>query len=604
LRAAALAVLIAVPAAGAAPPAQEERPKIFLEKRIFAETSEGRKSFYEVHTVAEGESLWRILSRKASFAASSFGAMVKDFLRSNPEITDPGRLLPGQRILLPAPPAERGPRPESGKTVLHKVEKGESLIRILRKRGVLAGDLPRYLDAVKTLNEEIRDADRIVAGKSILLPDAGYFSGSAAAESVPEVALTKEAPEAHAPGIAEAARPEAQLPGRTSPPQDAPAVMSARDAGKKEPPGKEEPPAAMPKPPYRGLLADLLAGLGEKWVDRGTLYLPVPPVGEVVLNLEEFPVARFSNGVQALVDFRGGLPAKIRDVIEETWKGYRVVSMEGEQEAGEMIRRLLRASGYHSVKEGFTRPLVIGEGVSITLPARWVVLRTSQSLLAGEVILVKEVPEKPGEELSAVIRYADRIGIRVLPYATDPVNREGFLVGIESEEDDDPPPLAVPLTGVAALDFAFDFLGIQGKKGERLTISGKGGAFQLVVQPERVFEIRGKRFVADAGRMTPAVRSLVKDAGYAVFQVGADEPGRTVFRRILDEAGIPAEDRRDQLLSGGKEDGYEIRVTGTFLSSRELLERRSAKTSVLVRAKIHSATRALLREIGVETVEW
>src|SRR4030067_1082545 len=37
-----------------------EPPRIFLEKKIFEETSTGRKNFYEVHTVSQGEGLWRI----------------------------------------------------------------------------------------------------------------------------------------------------------------------------------------------------------------------------------------------------------------------------------------------------------------------------------------------------------------------------------------------------------------------------------------------------------------------------------------------------------------------------------------------------------------
>lgn len=602
-RAVLVALLFLVPA-GIVHSAEEERPRIFLEKRIFAETVRGKKSYYEVHTVAEGESLWRIFSRKASFSPSDFGSMLREFRRTNPDVADPGRLKPGQQISIPTLPAARASVPEAGKTALHNVMKGETLSGILHERGVAAADLPRYMDAVKALNEAVRDVNRIYAGKAILLPEEGYFTAEAGPASPAVAALTKEVPPESAAEPVEAARPEAQLAGPLPPLPAAPAVAIAPEGGKPEPPKKAETPETPAKPPYKGLLADFVAGLGERWIDRGTLYLPVPPGGEVVLNLEEYPVVRFSNGTQALIDFRGALPARIRELVEETWKGYRVVSMDGAQEAGEMIRRLLRVSGYHSVKEGFSSPLVIGEGVSVALPARWVVLRTPQSLLSGEVILVKEVPEKPGEELAAVIRYADRIGIRVLPYATDPSTREGFLVGFEGEGADDPPALAVPPSGLAALDFALDYLGIPGKEGEKIRIGGKGEAFQLVIQPDRVFEIGGRRYVADAGRMAAALRSLVKDSGYIVFPVAKDEPGRTVFRRILKEAGVPAEERRNFLLSGGKEDGYEIRATGVYLMSRERLERNKLTASLLVRGKLHSATRTLLREIGVETVEW
>jgi hypothetical protein len=280
--------------------------------------------------------------------------------------------------------------------------------------------------------------------------------------------------------------------------------------------------------------------------------------------------------------------------------------MDGTKDAWDIIRRLLQASGYHSVKDGLARPLVIGEGVSITLPARWVVLRTPDSLLSGEVILVKEVPEKPSVDLAAVLRYAERVGIRVLPFATDPNALEGFLVGLEApEEKGDPPPRrATPPDGLPALDFALDFLGIPRKEGERLRIGGKGDSFQLIVQPERLFEAGGKRHVTDTGRMAPALRTLIRDSGYRIFPVLKKDSGRDIFQRALKESGIPSEARRDYLVSGGEKEGYSVRVNGTFLTSKEWLEGRKAREAVLFGGRTHSATRSLMRDLGVEIVEW
>ena len=73
------------------------------------------------------------------------------------------------------------------------------------------------------------------------------------------------------------------------------------------------------------------------------------------------------------------------------------------------------------------------------------------SLLRGEVFLIKEVPESPGEELSAVLRYADRVGIRVLPFSADRAAGEGFLVGLrDAEENPGTPEESVPNGGLDA----------------------------------------------------------------------------------------------------------------------------------------------------------
>lgn len=619
-----------------AAPAQEERPKIFLEKKVFADTYEGKKSFYEVHTVTKGENLWKILSRKIPVFEAAYSGLLKEFVRVNPGVTDPGKLKPGQRILLPTPvPPSQDYRVLAGKAVPHRVVRGDNLTKLLTTQGVPREELPRYLDAVKEINDSVRDVNRIVAGTTIFLPTEAYLApaqepptATASAEPSPQeppreepgepaaqgqkkgpteppaVALSRDVPSEPGPQVAEPARPEAQLRPPSQPQAAAPAIRTAPAPTSPEAAKQEELPSPSLKPPYRGLLTDLLAGLGEKWIDRGTLYLPVPSGGEVILNMEDYPVARFANGTHALIDFRGSLSPSIRELITGTWKNYRVVSLEGIRDAGEIIQRLLEVSGYHSVKEGTARPLVIGEGVSVTLPARWIVLRSPGSLLSGEVILIKEVPEKPSGNLAAILRYADRVGIRVLPIATDPSALEGFIVGIDAAAEDDPPRHAVPTAGLPALDFALDYLGIPKREGERLKIGGKGDAFQLFVAPERTFETGGKRYVVDTGKMTPALRTLVRDSGFAVFPVGRDEPGRSVFRRVIEEAGISSEPRREYLVAGGETEGYSVRATGTFLTSKAWLEGRKAGGVMLYGGRVHTATRILMGELGVEIVEW
>jgi len=604
----------------------EERPKIFLEKRIFAETSEGKKSFYEVHTVSKGENLWKILEGISPLFPSNYSAALREFRRANPEVRDPGKLSPGQKILIPSGAAAKVRRMvESGKAVPHRIVRGDALLKILAARGVPREDRERYLSAVMELNEPVRDVDRIYAGTTILIPTAEYFAEAPSvaaapfpgplaaaappaepAERKPEeapasaVALTRDVPPQPGQEAIPAAKPEAQLVSPSLPTPEAGSLI-AFTAGV---PAKEVPPAPA-KPVYRGLLSDLAAGLGEKWIDRGTLYLPIPTGGEVVLDLGDYPVVRLSTGVDLLVDFHDGLPADVRALITETWKNYRVVSMGGSSGPLEMLDRFLKAAGYHSAREGKEHPLVIGEQLAIAVPADRIVLKTPQSLLNGEVFLLKEVSEKPGDDLSAVLRYAGHIGIRVLPFAVDRSASEGFLVGIDAEETEpEAAPEAVPQGGLAAVDYTLSFLGLHIASEEKITIGGKGGAFQLTVQPERIFDAGGKRYVVDAGKMSPPLRSIVRDSGYEIFSVGKEEGGRSIFRRILGVSGTPHEDRERFLLFGGEGAGFEVRVTGTFLTSAEYLGGRKIRAAILVRGKIHTKTRELMRRFGVEIVDW
>jgi LysM repeat protein len=598
----------------------EEPPQIFLERKVYSHTSGGRRTFYEAYTVEKGDTLWKILGRKAPLTPERFSKQLQEFRRVNPSVKDPSLLSAGQKVLIPSAAEEP---PDGGKTVAYTVKKGDTLTGILASRGVPTGERPKYLAAVREVNPSIRDVNRIYAGRTLRVPTEGYFGEAEKAREEPGAASTDLAaaipppaegkPVAEAPPSATPARevapsageeaasgkPGAELLQAKTPPPDAPVA----ETGKK---GAEQDVVAPPgRSPYRGLLSDLFNALGEKWVEKGTMYLPIPSGGEVVIRLEDFPVVRFSGGAEAVLDFRGGLPQRVRDAITGTWPHVRVVSLSGAADAGEMIDRILKVSGYHSVKEGLSRPVVIGETVSVSIPARWIVQQTDQSLLSGDLVLVKEVPEKPGEELQAVLRYARRVGIRVLPYAADPNTMEGFLVGLGEEETvATPVALSVPAAGgLPALDFGLSFLGIPVREGERLRIGGKGEGFQLVVQPERVFEAGGRKYVVDTGRMAPAIRAILKESGYSVFPAGKDDPGRAVFQRLLSAAGLAAAERKGYLLAGGGNAGYAVHLTGALLSL-PADGGGKARTAVLVRGKVHTATRALLRDLGVEIVEW
>lgn len=620
----------------------EDPPRIFFEKKVYSDTAGGKQSFFEMYTVEKGDTLWKIFQRSEPLTPERYSERLKEFKRANPKIADPSRIVPGQKLLVPT-----GARPkeiDDGRTVGYKVVRGDTLSQILASRGVPGPERRKYLDAVREINSSVTDVNRIFAGDTLRLPTEGYFTEAAPPvepEKAVAVAEPAQAPIAPEPGeIAPSAAPPSAVP----PPAEAmpapevpPAPVLTRDitagpgtdvlaAGKPEaellvpkpvPPGASVVETGKAKPaeevvtpparsPYRGLLSDLFLAIGEKWVDRGTMYLPLPSGGDVVLQLSDFPVVRFSGGAEALVDFRGGIPTRVADAISSHWKSLRVVSLADAGGAGDRIDRILGVSGYHSVKEGISRPVVMGETVSVALPARWVIQRTEDSLLSGDLILLKEVPEKPDPELLAVLRYARRVGLRVLPYADDPIAMEGFLVGIQEDASEGriPVALVVPKAGgLAAVDFGLSLLGIAAQTGERLSVGGKGDAFRLVVSPERYFEAGGKKYVVDTGRISPAIQSILRESGYTVFMAGNDASGREIFQRLMKAAGIVPEERKEYLLTGGAKAGYEIRVTGAFLSLPGT-SGEAGRRIVLIHRKIHSATRALLGDMGVEIVEW
>lgn len=662
-------LLAATLAVAAAAQEGEELPRITFEKKVYSDSAGGRQRFFETYTVEKGDTLWKILERTEPLTPDRFAERLKEFRRANPKVADPSHLEPGQKILVPsggrgdakddgrtdAYTVKRGDS-LSGILASRGVPRRQWKMHLdaIREINPSITDVNRIL-AGKTLRLPTegyftKATPEAEPEKAVAAAEPGTAVAAADAEKAPGVPEPREsAPQAPSPEPPRRPEPESVAPPPTeitaAPPKvesgpaaeipPAPALTrdvapapgqdvlaagkpgaellvptpvspsaSIVETGKAKPAeGAVVPPA---RTPYRGLLSDLFMAIGEKWVDRGTMYLPLPSGGDAVLQLSDFPVIRFSGGAEALIDFRGGIPPRVADAISAQWKSLRIVSLADAGGAGDRIDRILRVSGYHSVKEAISSPLVVGETVAVTLPARWVIQRTENSLLSGELILLKEVPEKPDPGLLAVLRYARRVGVRVLPYSDDPKTMEGFLVGVPegTPEGGIPVGLSVPKTGgLPAVDFGLSLLGVAAKTGERLRVGGRGDAFRLVVSPERLFEVGGKKYVVDTGKMSPAIRSILRESGYAVFTAGKEVSGREILRRLMKVAGVVSEERKEYLLTGGSKSGYEVRVTGAFLALDGPPGGRGRRI-VLVGRKIHSAARALLGEMGLEIVEW
>ena len=577
----------------------EEQSQVFFEKKVYTDSVGGKHGLYETRVVKKGDSLWKLLGGKKNLTPKQYAEKLKDFKRTNPRVKDPSRLVPGQKIVIPVELAGDVvvAKADKGKTTPYRVRKGDNLSKIYVSKGSPGGNLKDFMKAVRENNPSVKNLNRIYAGRTLRLPTEEYFAKSRALPARTDEPVFVTTSKLFERPVAQAdARPQAELLPRESPEPSGSFIST----------GKDEPELGKIMPPvssaYRGLLSDIFSALGEKWVEKGTMFLPLASGEEVILLLADFPMVKFHGGDAALIDFQGGLPARVMDGIRANWEYVQVVSLRDARSAVDMIDRVLKVSGYYSVKEGISYPLTIGEDVSITLPARWIIQRTKENMISGDLVLLKETPEKPSAELISILRYAQRVGVSVLPFADDPSSMEGFLIGIEEEKAPPELPVAfiVPSGGVLPMvDFTLSFLGITSVEGEKLRAGDTGD----MLQAERVFSANGKTYVIDTGKMSAASRSVLKDSGYMMFPVGQGESGRSIFERLVRIAGGAVEDQREHIIADGGKTGYEVRIDG----SRILLPQGAPEPGrriFFVKEKVHSATRVLLRDLGVEIVEW
>lgn len=111
-----------------------------------------------VYTVVEGDTLFSIARR--------CGLTVNQILTANPGLFDPGRILVGQRIVLPpGGPVVTPPIP--GVPAFYVVREGDTLFSIARRFGV-------SVEALLAVNPAIIDPNRIQIGQLLVIPDPGF----------------------------------------------------------------------------------------------------------------------------------------------------------------------------------------------------------------------------------------------------------------------------------------------------------------------------------------------------------------------------------------------------------------------------------------------
>ncbi|MDO4542026.1 MAG: SafA/ExsA family spore coat assembly protein [Bacillota bacterium] len=108
----------------------------------------------QTYTVVKGDTLWLI--------AKKFGVTLEELIKANPQIKDPNKIYPGNKINIPLP-AKDG-------MSYYVVQPGDTMWLIAKKFGV-------SLDALLRANPQVADGDKISVGEKIFIPQSSGVAG-------------------------------------------------------------------------------------------------------------------------------------------------------------------------------------------------------------------------------------------------------------------------------------------------------------------------------------------------------------------------------------------------------------------------------------------
>ena len=456
---------------------QEDTAHLVLRKKAAAKDSPS------VYVVQKGDSLSRIIRRKLGRQAAQSASVRRQLRRLNPQIRNPDRIYPGQRIALPRLGATPG-------GPAYVVNRGDTLSQILHDRlGITAGEMAAWIRRVMQLNPGLSDPDRIYPGQALLLP------------------RKDRAP-------VEPAGPAAQEEG----------AAERVDAKAFQPTGSE-----------LAVIAAVVGRSGGELVRSGKYFVPLTETEHLAVDCADVPMAELADGSRIFLDFGRRIPDGAAALMRARWGNFTVLHDPGADGLFSVLEGIFGASARYAFRRNATA-LELGATAGLRLRADWVLVRRSadggEHLMAGILRAPARTPPIP----EPVARYAEDKGLAVIEI------EEGSGSLRERQAAPAPAEPAV-LRGGGNRVFVgslLDALGYAYKKDQPIPVadaSKEGGP--PVLRADYTVRIGTRTAIIHFGEMAPPRRVGLREGGMELIQIAGTDDRKTVVEKVLGGLDVP-----------------------------------------------------------------
>ncbi len=477
---------------------------------------------HSLYRVQRGDWLTRIIRKELNPRENDMAALIEKIQVLNPHIRDMNVIYPGQLLRLPAAngPMEKmsvrgqSPLPEEKaishgeRTLSHRVERGETVTRIMRRRwGMNIHQARMHLEKIRSLNPHIKDLNRIYPGQIIYFP------------------APNERRRENGTDVDEAAS-KAAISGR----------MQA---------------VKVPNQEWTPLLKQFFSLIGGEVACSGEYYLPLPPSSQMIVDCATVPVVELKNGERIIIDFYGRIPLPVKHTIESHWKHYHIVSGTEKPSISLILERAVKALRSLTLqKKGVTA--TAGSNPQVAIDCDWTVSGKIPGARDEITIGIRVIPAPAKATPPALIAYAARNGLEVIEIVDGygPVTPEGPL-------------WSLPVSRVKreiAVDFTDAFLRELGYVPARKVVIPvflmKDDGFDLSVEADLVLSLGGRDLIFDFESLSPEFRQLLQKRGEPVVELSKRDRDIDLIRKITAALNLPALEGRFSFppadeLSGG-----------------------------------------------------
>ncbi|MCU0554001.1 MAG: LysM peptidoglycan-binding domain-containing protein [Syntrophales bacterium] len=477
-----------------APPvslSQEDTAHLVLKKKAAAMSSP------PVYIVQKGDNLSTIIRRKLGKPAAESASVRRQLRQLNPQIRNPDRIYPGQRIALP----RLGGTPGEPAYV---VRRGDTLSQILHARlGIAAGEMAEWIRLVRKLNPGLSDPDRIYPGQALLLPRKGPAPAAPAEQ-------------------AETAERQAQ---------------------------PVEPKALQLTDRELDIVSAVVRRSGGSLVRSGKYFVPLTETEHLAVDCADIPMAELDDGSRIFLDFGRRIPDGTTDLVRARWGNFTVLNDAGDGVFSAM-ERLFGASRDYVFRKR-EAALSLGTSTGLALRADWILARRSsdgaERILAGIFRAPTHSPPIP----APLARYAEGKGVAILEID------EGS--GTVRDRQETPAPAEVPVlqTGGNRV-FAgslLDALGYAYKRDQQIPIpdaSTEGGPRAL--RTDYSVQIGARTVMIHVGDLPSPVQVKLNERGTGLILIAGGDDRKTVVEKVLKGLDVPYASETEEFRLPGGED--------------------------------------------------
>jgi len=420
----------------------QEDPTISLVKTIIIRDYKGLKVSSDEYVVQPDDFVLKILKQRGVVKELIVQREILDLIRTlNPDLEDPNKIYPGQKLILPIGPIkglrslEEQPAPAPARKTaqispdtkipyrLQRVRQGERLVLYLRREGIPERLIfNEYMNLVMKLNPQIKNRNLIYPGQVIKIP---VLNPSMKAALTVQIKSRKKTPEK--------ITATAQLKTPEKKPQPPRPVTVKKPEAKPQPRPKKEKVAALPPPKLpesealvtRAALGIIFTRIGEQFISTGQHFLPLKSGGQVTLNTSSFPIIKLRNGHRIILDLGRRLPEQVIRLIRAEWSGYTIFQTKPRENLKELLERLFKECNYPKIHEK-GQPVIISQTIKIKLEADWIIFPQEEDLAANQPVVLNLLSSRRMGTFPEAAAYLADQKVRVIDFYP-----QGNLIGPE-----------------------------------------------------------------------------------------------------------------------------------------------------------------------------